>query len=400
MCFSLQYSGSGKSTVVAMLERFYDPKSGSIELDGVNIKELNVSHLRSSIGYVGQEPTLFATSIRANIQYGNPEATFEQIQEAARLANAHDFISAFSDGYDTQVGDKGSQLSGGQKQRIAIARVLVGKPRILILDEATSALDSESELVVQDALDNILESQKITTVIVAHRLSTIRGCDIINVLVNGVIVESGTHEALMSKQGYYSQLVIKQDGTGSGVESRTSSATDLQKLAESESPSVPITSLNQSPFSPYSHISFKNVTFSYPTRPKKIVFDEFNLDIERGSTVALVGPSGGGKSTTVGLIERFYDPLSGTVEYEGIDIKTLNVHWYRDQIGYVGQEPTLFNDTIANNIAYGAPSATRAEIEYAAKQANAFDFITEFSDGFDTLVGERGAQLSGGQKQR
>lgn len=404
-----------------MLERFYDPKSGSIELDGVNIKELNVSHLRSVIGYVGQEPTLFATSIRANIQYGNPEATFEQIQEAARLANAHDFISAFSDGYDTQVGDKGSQLSGGQKQRIAIARVLVGKPRILILDEATSALDSESELVVQEALDNILENQKITTVIVAHRLSTIRGCDIINVLVNGVIAESGTHDELMAKQGYYSDLVNKQDGTGSGMESKSSSAADLQKLVEGDT-FADETHVSQLSFSLYSHVSFKNVNFAYPTRPKKIVFDGFNLDIERGATVALVGPSGGGKSTTVGLIERFYDPLSGTVEYEGTDIKTLNLHWYRDQIGYVGQEPTLctyhiprqlcvlshisnfafmtVNDTIANNIAYGAPLATRAEIEYAAKQANAYDFITEFADGFDTLVGERGAQLSGGQKQR
>jgi ATP-binding cassette, subfamily B (MDR/TAP), member 1 len=323
-----------------MLERFYDPKSGSIELDGVNVKDINVGHLRSSIGYVGQEPTLFATSIRANILYGNPSATFEQIQEAARLANAHDFISAFSDGYDTQVGDKGSQLSGGQKQRIAIARVLVGKPRILILDEATSALDSESELVVQEALDNILETQKITTVIIAHRLSTIRGCDIINVLRSGVIVESGTHEELMSKEGYYYELVMKQDG---GMSSKSDSAADLTELNDETATSNNTVAKVEptKPTSLYPHISFKDVTFSYPTRPKKIIFDEFNLDIELGSTVALVGPSGGGKSTTVGLIERFYDPSKGTVYYEGTDIKTLNVHWYRDQIGYVGQEPTL-----------------------------------------------------------
>ena len=401
-----------------MLERFYDPKSGSIELDGINVKDINVGHLRSAIGYVGQEPTLFATSIRANIQYGNPQATFEQIQEAARLANAHDFISAFSDGYDTQVGDKGSQLSGGQKQRIAIARVLVGKPRILILDEATSALDSESELVVQEALDNILESQKITTVIIAHRLSTIRGCDTINVLRNGVIVESGTHVDLMEKTGYYYELVMKQDG---GMGSKPDSSVDLTELGNNTTTK---TAESEKKTGLYPHISFKNVIFSYPTRPKKVIFDEFSLDIELGSTVALVGPSGGGKSTTVGLIERFYDPLQGTVSYEGTDIKTLNVHWYRDQIGYVGQEPTLctyvlceccstvfgtdniiffvlkVNDTIANNIAYGAPLASRREIEDAAKQANAYDFIMEFSDGFDTLVGERGAQLSGGQKQR
>lgn len=127
-------SGSGKSTIVALLERFYDPLSGIVEIDGMNVKDWNVRYLRSVLGYVGQEPTLFATTIRQNIKYGNPDATDEEIESAARLANAHDFILSFPDGYDTQVGDTGSQLSGGQKQRIAIARVLIGKPRILLLD--------------------------------------------------------------------------------------------------------------------------------------------------------------------------------------------------------------------------------------------------------------------------
>lgn len=123
-------SGGGKSTIVSMIERFYDPTSGSIQLDGIDLRELNVSHLRKSIGYVGQEPALFATTIRNNIKYGNPDATDEQVEAAARMANAHDFITSFTDGYETQVGDKGSQLSGGQKQRISIARVLVGNPRM------------------------------------------------------------------------------------------------------------------------------------------------------------------------------------------------------------------------------------------------------------------------------
>jgi ABC-type multidrug transport system fused ATPase/permease subunit len=161
-------SGSGKSTIVAMLERFYDPKEGKIELDGVDLKEINVAALRGMIGYVGQEPKLFSCSILQNIQYGYPNATFEEIQAAAKLANAHDFIMSFPDGYDTQCGDAGSsQLSGGQKQRVAIARVLVGNPKIFILDEATAALDAESELIVQEALDNIVQTKQITTVIIA-----------------------------------------------------------------------------------------------------------------------------------------------------------------------------------------------------------------------------------------
>jgi len=172
------------------------------------------------------------------------------------------------------------------------ARILVGKPKILLLDEATSALDAESELVVQEALDNIMQQKKITTVIIAHRLSTIRSCDIINVLVYGNLLESGTHDELMAKDGYYRKLVEKQDGThdnsgsNSALSSRNNSTADLQGL-ESEAAKATTSSLDEVP-----HLSFKNVRFAYPTRPKKIIFDGFNLDIAQGSTVALVGPSG------------------------------------------------------------------------------------------------------------
>ena len=147
-------------------------------------------------------------------------------------------------------------------------------------------------------------------------------------------------------------------------------------------------------------VVFENVTFAYPTRPDNLVFDGLNLTIESGKTVALVGPSGGGKSTTVGLIERFYDPVGGVVRLDGVDLKDLNVNYLRSQIGYVGQEPALFATTIEKNIMYGKPDATREEIEEAAKRANAYDFISSFPQGFDTQVGDKGAQLSGGQKQR
>merc|ERR1712025_1523568 len=148
-------------------------------------------------------------------------------------------------------------------------------------------------------------------------------------------------------------------------------------------------------------IVFRNVSFAYPTRPTKMILDKFKLKIHRGETIGLCGISGGGKSTIMGLIERFYDPDDGSVEYFGENVQDLNVKWYRDQIGYVGQEPTLFDATIAQNIAYGAPGASREEIIEAAKQANAYDFIMKFPDGFDTPIsGGSATQLSGGQKQR
>ena len=403
---TLIHSGGGKSTTVAMIERFYDPQVGRVLLDGIDIKDINVHYLRSLIGYVGQEPTLFATTIAGNIKYGRPDATQEQIEAAARMANAHDFIISFPDGYLTQCGDKGAQLSGGQKQRIAIARVLIANPRILLLDEATSALDSESELVVQEALDNVLAKQKRTTIVIAHRLSTIRNADQIAVVFGGKVVEKGTHDKLMEKEsGHYRKLVDAQDRRPStryalrenvvasrafydNDSSANNSYADLKELHESRVEFSEAVRALETP-----HFQFKNVCFSYPTRPKKQILDDFNLSIRRGETVALVGTSGGGKSTVMSLVERFYDPSYGSVEYNGFDIRLLNLRWYRDQIGYVGQEPVLFSASIAKNIAYGYPGAIREEIAEAAKQANAYNFIKSFPNGFDTEVGERGTQV-------
>ncbi|KAF0926539.1 hypothetical protein E2562_026027 [Oryza meyeriana var. granulata] len=200
-------SGSGKSTAIALLERFYDPDSGVILLDGVQIKKLEIGWLRDQMGLVSQEPVLFNDTIRANISYGkNEEVSEEEIVAAAQAANAHEFISSMPQGYNTSVGERGTQLSGGQKQRIAIARAILKDPRILLLDEATSALDAESERIVQDALDHVMVGR--TTVIVAHRLSTIQGADIIAVLKDGAIVEKGRHEALMRiAGGAYASLV-------------------------------------------------------------------------------------------------------------------------------------------------------------------------------------------------
>lgn len=200
-------SGSGKSTVIALLERFYDPESGKIFLDDVELQTLKVSWLRQQVGLVAQEPVLFNDTIRANIAYGKQGGVSEEeIIAAAKAANAHTFIAALPDGYNTIVGERGSQLSGGQKQRVAIARAIIKDPKLLLLDEATSALDAESERVVQEALDQVMVGR--TTVVVAHRLSTIRGADIIAVLKNGAVLEKGRHEELMLvKDGTYASLV-------------------------------------------------------------------------------------------------------------------------------------------------------------------------------------------------
>ena len=200
-------SGSGKSTVISLLERFYDPNSGRILLDGVDIKTFRLSWLRQQMGLVGQEPILFNESIRSNIAYGKEGgATEDEIISAAKAANAHSFIISLPDGYDTSVGERGTQLSGGQKQRIAIARAMLKNPKILLLDEATSALDAESERIVQEALDRVSVNR--TTVVVAHRLTTIRGADTIAVIKNGAVAEKGRHDELMRiTDGVYASLV-------------------------------------------------------------------------------------------------------------------------------------------------------------------------------------------------
>jgi len=384
-------SGSGKSSAVALLERFYDCSSGSISLDGVDIRSLNVRWWREQIGLVSQEPVLFAKTIRENISYGCQGATQQQIEDAARMANAHDFIMSFPKGYDTLCGDKGAQLSGGQKQRIAIARAILKRPKILLLDEATAALDSESERIVQKALESLLETKNRTTIVIAHRLSTIKNADMIAVVDKGRVVETGTHDSLMAKStSQYRQLVEAQAN-------RRPSEAIVEKSIQKRHSSFAAANGNdiEAP-----QIRFRNVHFAYPTRPENPIFAGLNLSVRQGETLALVGTSGGGKSSVIQLIERFYDPDIGAVEFEGIDIKELNVAWLRDQMGLVSQEPVLFNGTIRENLQYGLSTASVDEIEDACKLANAHDFISSFPDKYDTNVGQQGTQISGGQKQR
>ncbi|XP_032895258.1 ATP-binding cassette sub-family B member 5 [Amblyraja radiata] len=235
-------SGCGKSTTVQLLQRFYDPAAGEITLDGHDIRTLNVKWLREHIGIVSQEPILFATTIAENIRHGREDATDEDIEQAAKEANAYDFISMLPDKFNTIVGERGTQMSGGQKQRIAIARAIISNPKILLLDEATSALDTQSESIVQAALDKASAGR--TTIVIAHRLSTISTADTIAVFSNGVVTEQGIHSELMDKKGIYYSLVMQQSSNKMGdcAEERGDALENVNELENDEVKSMQIMS--------------------------------------------------------------------------------------------------------------------------------------------------------------
>lgn len=291
-----------------------------------------------------------------------------------------------------------SQLSGGQKQRIAIARILVKNPKLVLLDEATSSLDSESEAAVQQALDGLMRLEGVTTFVIAHRLSTIKSADVIAVMKDGMILESGTHSELLSMRGGYFDLVEAQKR---GSDTTSEADDDILRRESTVDPSV----YSQACFPSDETldpdiISFREVRFRYPARYDNEVFRGLNFSVRKGETLALVGPSGSGKTTVVQLIECFYHPTGGSIEYCGIDLKDINIRWLRNELGLVSQEATLFNTTVEENIRYGYPEATKNQIIEAAKEANCHDFICSFPEGYQTMIGECGSLVSGGQKQR
>jgi ATP-binding cassette, subfamily B, bacterial MsbA len=202
-------SGAGKSTLSDLIARFYDVNEGSISIDGIDIRQIQLHDLRSLIGIVTQDAVLFNDTVFNNIAFNNPNASIEEVTAAAKIANAHEFIEQLEDGYNTFIGDRGMRLSGGQRQRMTIARAVLKNPPVLILDEATSALDTESEKLVQDALEKLMKDR--TSIIIAHRLSTVKNSDIIVVLKKGEVAETGSHTDLIAQNGYYARLVQMQE---------------------------------------------------------------------------------------------------------------------------------------------------------------------------------------------
>ncbi|CAF3918029.1 unnamed protein product [Rotaria sp. Silwood1] len=340
-------SGCGKSTCISLFLRYYEPSLGRITIGGRSITDYNVKQLRQNIGVVSQEPILFSASIYENIRFGKLNATREEIEQAAREANAHSFIMQLPNKYETLVGERGMQLSGGEKQRIALARALVKQPTFLLLDEATSALDNISEKIVQEALERACEGR--TTIVIAHRLTTIQNADQIYVLDNGSVIEQGTHETLMAKEGGKYQAMVKRQ--------------QIERIHDDQD-------------------------------------DQMSIEKAREDDKQSTCRSGCGKSTIIQLLERFYDVTSGQLFLDGVDIRQLNLQWVRSHFGLISQEPILFDLTISENIAYGLENVSMEDIINAATRANIHQFIDQLPQGYKTRVGLKGSFLSGGEKQR
>ncbi|KAG6719760.1 hypothetical protein I3843_03G024700 [Carya illinoinensis] len=380
-------SGSGKSTVVSLIERFYDPNQGQVLLDNVDIRTLQLKWLRDQIGLVNQEPALFATTILENILYGKPDATMAEVEAAASAANAHSFVALLPNGYNTQVGEGVSNIrtvaafNAQNKIHTLFSHELrIPQRQSLRCSQTAGLLFGLSQLA-------LYASEALILWYGAHLVS--KGVSTFSKVIKVFVVLVVTANSVAETVSLAPEIIRGGEAVGSVF-----SILDRQtRIDPDDLEAEPVETIR-------GEIELRHVDFAYPSRPDIMVFKDLNLRIRAGQSQALVGASGSGKSSVIALIERFYDPVAGKVMIDGRDIRRLNLKSLRLKVGLVQQEPALFAASIFENIAYGKDGATEADVIEAARAANVHGFVSGLPDGYKTPVGERGVQLSGGQKQR
>jgi DNA ligase D-like protein (predicted 3'-phosphoesterase) len=388
-------TGSGKSTLVNLLPRFYDATGGAVRLDGHDVRDVTLTSLRSQIGMVLQEARLFSGTVRDNVAFGKPDATDEEVRAAAKDAQADGFIRVLSDGYETVIGERGVGLSGGQRQRIAIARALLVDPRLLILDDSTSAPSSwTNPSPLAGATANM------PRFVIQEHYATSHHFDL-RLERDGVLVSWAIPKGMPESTKKNRLAVRVEDHDLSHLdlvdETPVEGVPGAVRKSIWDGGSYEVEEFGRKVGRIEGRVTFENVTFAYePGRP---VLRDVDFEVAPGQTVALVGPTGAGKTTIASLIPRFYDATNGAVNIDGRDVRAYARKDLRENIGIVLQESFLFSGTIADNIGYGRLGASREEIEAAARTLDAHGFISELPDGYDTELGEGGGSLSQGQRQ-
>ena len=400
-------TGAGKTTITNLLNRFYDIQSGSITIDGVNIRHINRDNLRQNIAMVLQDTHLFTGTVMENIRYGRLDATDEEVIQAAKTASAYSFIMRLPHGFDTVLEGDGANLSQGQRQLLNIARAAISKAPILILDEATSSVDTRTEKHIEHGMDRLMADR--TTFVIAHRLSTVRNANAIMVLENGEIIERGDHDDLLAQKGRYYELTVFLNFSRqfsrpineismqiSNVFSALAGAERVFAVMDEEP--EPVDDGDAAVLNPMKgYVELKDVTFGY--NPEKTILKDISLYAKPGQKIAFVGSTGAGKTTITNLLNRFYDIQSGSITIDGVNIRHINRDNLRQNIAMVLQDTHLFTGTVMENIRYGRLDATDEEVIQAAKTASAYSFIMRLPHGFDTVLEGDGANLSQGQRQ-
>jgi ATP-binding cassette subfamily B protein len=373
-------SGAGKSTLAKLLLRFYDPDDGVIALDGIDLRELALTDLYRNVTAVLQETLVFDGTIRDNIRWGSPDATDDDIITAATAADAHEFITALPDGYDTRVGQRGRKLSGGQRQRVAIARAMIRDAPVLLLDEPTTGLDAESTARILAPLHRLMAGR--TTIIISHNLLTVTDADRILYLEHGRIAGIGTHTQLVESNPGYAQLYQRNQEVPH-VEQPTDSLAEVNATMPSAAP-------------PKMAVSW--VRYQYPGHERDALA-EVSFTVSTGGCVAVVGPAGSGKSTLLRLLRGQLEPTSGKIRYQGSDNWRVDPA-LRHRIALVPKDGVLTEASIGRNIAQDRPGASSADVVAAAEISGAAQFIGELPERYTTQLGAEGYRLTEGQRRR